>query len=258
MNLKATFTPRFRSPAVFRSFRELITAESTRHGGVSLPPFHTLNLGRSTQDNAEHVAVNRKLFWDALHISADSVASSHQVHGNKVLVTQKAGEFEGYDALTTNVPGVFLVVTVADCTPILIYDPVNKAVAAIHAGWRGTVKRIVANTIQEMIHSYGSDPAECYAYVGTCIDATSFEVGDEVAAEFHDAFKTFNQEKQKYFVDLKLANKMQMTEAGIPESQIQVSAYSTVLDNRDYFSYRLEKGQTGRMLVVIGMRADTQ
>jgi YfiH family protein len=256
MNLKATFTPRYRSPAIFRSFRELLTAESTRHGGVSLPPFHTLNLGRSTRDNPDHVAVNRRLFWDALQINSDKVASSHQVHGDKVLVTDSPGDFEGYDALVTNTPHVYLAVTIADCTPVLIFDPVQKVIAAAHAGWRGTVSRIAAKTVAQMTFSFGSKPADCHAYVGTCIDATSFEVGNEVAAEFDSTFKTFNKEKNKYYVDLKRANKMQLVESGIPDGQIQVSAYSTVLDNQDYFSYRHENGQTGRMLAVIGMKAD--
>lgn len=255
MNLKATFTPRFRSPAVFRPFPELVVAESTRHGGVSLPPFHTLNLGRSTQDNPEHVKMNRKLFWDALKISPDQVASSHQTHSDQVLVASSAGDYQGYDALITNTSDIFLAVTVADCTPILIYDPVQKAVAAIHAGWRGTVSQIVSKTVEMMKMSFGTLPADCHAYVGTCIDANSFEVGEEVALAFDPAHKIFNEEKQKFYVDLKLANKTQLLESGLPESHIQISAYSTVLDNRDYFSYRLEKRQTGRMLGVIGIRS---
>ncbi len=256
MNLKTSVIPRYRSPAVFRPYPELTVAESTRHGGVSLPPFQSLNLGRSTKDNPEHVAENRQLFWNALKIPARQVASSHQVHGDLVLVTDQPGDFKGYDAIITHTPDIFLAVTVADCTPVLIYDPVGKVVAAIHAGWRGTVSRIVSKTIEKMTETFGSLPENCQAYVGTCIDFYSFEVGEEVALHFEDRFKTFDAEKQKFFVDLKAVNKQQLLDSGVKEMHIQVSAYSTVLDNQDYFSYRLEKGQTGRMLAVIGFRSE--
>lgn len=254
MNLKATFTPRFRSPAIFRAFPELVVAESTRHGGVSLPPYHTLNLGRSTQDKPEHVAINRQLFWEAIGITKEQVASSHQVHGNEVLVTETAGDYEGYDALITQQKAIYLAVTVADCTPIVIYDPVNKVVAAIHAGWRGTVSSIVVNAVQKMQATFGTNPSDCHAYIGTCIDRASFEVGEEVARHFAEHLKDFDEGKQKFLVDLKVANHDQLVSCGVPSGQIQISAYSTVTDNRDYFSYRKENGTTGRMLLVIGMK----
>ena len=243
----------FRNPGVFQEFPNLIAAESTRHGGVSPVPFASLNLGLHTADAPENVAENRRRFWEAVGIGSDRVAASHQVHGNEVLLVREPGNYQGYDALITQLPGIALAVTVADCTPVLIYDPVGKAIAAIHAGWRGTVGRIVEKAVLKMGEEFGTDPADCRAYVGTCIDECSFEVGDEVAAHFPDQHKHFNRRAGKYYVDLKKANHDQLTTCGLVGSNIQVSPYSTVTDNGDYFSHRLENGQTGRMLACVAM-----
>lgn len=244
----------FYSPPIFHSFPELIAAESTRHGGVSEPPYASLNLGGSTQDDPEHVAENRRRFYASLGIEADQVASSHQVHGSEVWVTDQPGRQQGHDAVITNQPGVFTLVTVADCTPILVYDAGTKAVAAIHAGWRGTVAGIVAKTLQTMQEQYGTQPKDCYGYVGTCIDECSFEVGADVADHFISDFKRWDETREKFFVDLKAANAQQLRDFGMPEHQIGISPYSTVLNNQDYFSHRLEKGLTGRMVAVIGRK----
>lgn len=241
-------------PAQLSAFDNLVVAQSTRHGGVSPAPFSSLNLGGSTQDDPNNVRQNHALFWASLGVNAAKVAKSHQVHGDEVLVVDHPGRYEGYDALITDQPGIVLAVTIADCTPILIYDPVGKAIGAVHAGWRGTVARIVSKTIQKMQEQYGTRPADCYAFIGACIDECSFEVGGDVADSFSDTFKRLDPETGKYFVDLKKANKSQLSAAGVPDDQIEVSALSTVLDNATFFSYRLEKGMTGRMLAVIGMK----
>ena len=244
----------YTSPAIFTDFPQLIVAESTRHGGVSPAPFASLNLGINTQDNSEHVAENRRRFVNAIGAGTYLVAFSHQVHGTDVLYTTEPGRFEGYDALITNQPGLLIGVTVADCVPILIYDRQHQAVAAIHAGWRGTAGGIVRKTLAAMQEHFGTSAGDCYAYVGTCIDECSFEVGPEVAAQFAPAFKRTAAGTGKDYIDLKRANAKSLTDFGIPHEQIAVSPYSTVLNNDDYFSYRAEKGQTGRMLAVIGLK----
>ena len=246
--------PLFRSPKIFSQFGDLVAAESTRHGGVSTHPFQSLNLGGATNDIPENVEENNLRFFSALNIPLSQVAKSHQVHGCEILNVQNPGRYEGYDALITNKPDIQLAVTIADCTPILIYDPVSFAVAAIHAGWRGTVQNIVSKTVSAMQKGFGSDPAVCVAYVGTCIDECSFEVGEEVAVNFDSEYKRRDAEKEKFFIDLKLANKNQLLNAGLKVENIEISAYSTVLNNNDYFSYRYENGLTGRMLATIGRK----
>lgn len=245
-------TSSFIQPAIFQSFENLIAAESTRHGGVSKPPFHSLNLGINTADLIEHVNENRRLFFEQLGISTNQFASSFQIHGDKVKVVTQPERTEGYDALVTNIPNLYIGVTVADCTPILIYDAKQQAVAAIHAGWRGTAAQIVAKTLATMHENFGTQPTDCYAYIGTCIDFCDFEVGEEVAAQFDAEVKQFDTLRGKYLIDLKKANAAQLLAFGIPPQQIQISEYSTIAHNQDFFSYRLEKGQTGRMLAIIG------
>ncbi|MEZ0538837.1 peptidoglycan editing factor PgeF [Fibrella arboris] len=244
----------FRTPSLFRPFAELIAAESTRHGGVSRLPYSSLNLGINTDDDPAHVAENRRLWLANWQLTEGNLASSYQVHGTAVQVATAGGRTTGYDALITNVPGLAVGVTVADCTPILVFDTRNRAVAAIHAGWRGTVGGIVTNTLLALQTNYGTQPADCLAYVGTCIDACSFEVGPAVASQFNASRVTTGSETGKQLVDLKQATADQLRAFGLTDTQIEISPYSTVLHNGDYFSHRLEAGLTGRMLAIIGLR----
>lgn len=245
--------PLYRAPAIFASFPHLLAAESTRHGGLSPAPYASLNLGTSTADTPENVAKNQARFWKNVGIDPAQVAISHQIHGTEVLVVTQPGRYNGYDSLITNQLGIMLAVTIADCTPVLIFDPVHKAVAAIHAGWRGTIKAIVLKTLKAMGREFGTAPADCYAYVGTCIDECSFEVGAEVGEQFSAAHRRSDSALGKYFVDLKNANFDQLVASGLNKRHIEVSVYSTVLHNHSYFSFRHENGQTGRMVACIGI-----
>ncbi len=248
-------TPLLRRPAIFASFSNIAAAESTRHGGVSPAPFASLNLGKSTDDDPANVAENRRRFCAALGFSPARLAWSKQIHADQIRLVAAPGGAEGFDALVTNRPGILLAVSTADCTPILIYDLKNTALGAVHSGWPGTAARLVEKTLQRMAAEFGTKGADCFAYIGTCIDECSFEVGEEVAVKFDSAFKRFDAGRGKFFVDLKKANAAQLLAFGIPENQIEVSPYSTVLNNEDYFSHRKEKGATGRMLEAIGLTA---
>ena len=245
-------------PKIFQQFPELIAVESNRKGGVSKAPFSSLNLGLNTEDTPESVTQNRKLFFENLGIKMSRVTQSYQVHKDKILKVTRSKVYEGYDALITENSNTFLSVTVADCTPILIYDAKNQAVAAVHAGWKGTVLDITAKTIQRMREEFKTNPKDCYVYVGTCIDENSFEVGEDVAAMFTYDLKRLDKtgRKPKFYVDLKKANVTQLIKCGVPENQIEVSSFSTVLDNDAYFSHRKEKGKTGRMIALIGIKKD--
>ncbi|ACT96000.1 peptidoglycan editing factor PgeF [Dyadobacter fermentans] len=243
--------PLFRKPQIFNQFPELVAAESTRHGGVSTGHYASLNLGGS-QDSPENIMQNNLIFFGALGIQFGQVAKAHQVHGTDIVTVTEPARFEGFDALVTNVTGIQLAVTVADCTPILIYDPKTGAVAAIHAGWRGTVGGIVEKTVAVMSANYGTKADDCFGYVGTCIDECSFEVGDDVAQHFAAHYKRRDDATGKFFVDLKASNRDQLIRSGVRPGNIEVSPYSTVIHNHDYFSHRAERGLTGRLLVTIG------
>ena len=242
----------FRQPAIFQEYTALCAAESTRQGGVSPAPYASLNLGKNTDDRPENVRENRRCFCTALGFSPDRLAWSHQVHGTEVRIVTAPGGSTGFDALITAEPEIFLAVSVADCTPVLVYDTVSGAVAAIHAGWRGAAGGIVRKTLEQMRDTFGTRGAGCRAYVGTCIDECSFEVGPEVAEAFEPAFKRFDTERNKFFVDLKKVCSRQLQDAGLLSEHIEISPYSTVLHNSEYFSHRKESGTTGRMLAVIG------
>lgn len=244
----------FRSPSIFKHFPQLVAAQSTRRGGVSPHPYASLNLGLFTDDDIENVRENRRRFFSALEVEPGAVAHSYQVHEDQILVVERPGAYRGYDALITNRSGIFCCVTVADCTPILVYDPKNEAVAAIHAGWRGTALQIVRKTLDKMRETFGAQAADCQAYIGTCIAECSYEVGVEVADHFDPGHKRFDAERNKFYVDLKAANKTQLLAAGLPEKNIEVSPHCTFLQNDRYFSHRKEMGTTGRMLAGIGVR----
>jgi YfiH family protein len=234
--------PMFRRPAIFAPFPNLVAAESTRHGGVSPAPYASLNLGKSTGDAPANTTENRRRLCAALGFAPEQMAWSKQVHQDRVRLVSEPGGGEGFDALITDRPGILLAVSIADCTPILVFDAQHNAVAAIHSGWPGTAARITEKTLNSMRDHFGTRGADCFVYIGTCIDECSFEVGEEVGVRFDAAHKRYDADKGKYFVDLKQANAAQVLAFGVPESQIGISPYSTVLNNDDYFSHRKEKG----------------
>jgi YfiH family protein len=243
----------FIQPTIFTE-PSIIAAQSTRTGGVSPSPFNSLNLGLAVNDNPEYVAENRKRFFNKLGIAKEQLVLSKQVHGKEVLVANAPIITEGYDAFITNQKNVFLAISIADCTPILIYDSANKAVAAAHAGWKGTVAEIVTNTLTKMNVIYGTRGKDCYAYIGACISFDNFEVNNDVAQHFNETLKMFDEHKQKWFINLKEANNQQLQAFGIPENNIEITTHCTVADEQLFFSHRRDKGNSGRMMAVIGMK----
>lgn len=183
----------------------------------------------------------------------EQVSLSKQVHGKEVLHVGKPGICEGYDAQITNVPGICLAVSVADCVPVLIHDVVTHSVAAIHAGWRGTADNIVGETLKKMRKQFGTKPANCVAFIGACISVDYFEVGNEVAEHFSDECKVLHSSKQKYHVDLKRANQLCLQKAGVDKWNIEVTSYCTWANNDLFFSHRKNNGRTGRMMAAIGL-----
>ncbi len=248
--------PLFVTPVWAERFSgRLVVAQSTRHGGVSPAPYASLNLGHSTDDDPLNVSENRRRLAAALGFPADRIASVHQVHGASVVHVSEPGRWPNHDALITNFPEVYLTVSVADCVPVLIYDPVQQAVGAAHAGWRGTVEEIAYKTLDAMAFTFGTRPADCWAYIGACIDECDFEVDADVADHFSDTYKRRDEMRDKFFVDLKAANRDQLERAGVPAEQVEVSPFSTVTHSKDFFSHRADGGKTGRGIGVIGVRA---
>jgi len=234
-------------PSIFKHVPQLVAGVSTRHGGKSTEAYQTLNLGIHTDDHPEIVQQNLSLFCSDLGISTESLARTYQVHGDVIWETKDPGYTSGKDAIITQATGIFAGVGIADCCPILLADPVRCCAAAIHAGWKGTVAQIVSKTASAMI-AQGSNPADILAYIGPCISLAHFEVGDEVAEHFE--FK--EKRGARWHVDLKASNEAQLRSLGI--SQIEISEFCTIENNDLFFSHRKEKGNTGRMLAIIGFR----
>ena len=244
--------PELEKPMIATAFPGLTMVQSTRLGGVSKSKYAAFNLGLHTDDEKEAVLENRKRFWKILGTSEEHTAGGYQVHGSEIKVVDRPGYFDGYDAFVTDLPGVFLSVTVADCVPILIFDTVKKAVAAVHAGWRGTVAQVAGKTVALLQTEYGSRPEDCIAYIGAAIGFDSFEVSAEVAIKFTPDLQKDAGSPGKYLVDLKEANRKQLVQAGLVPACIEVSPFCTASSHHRFFSFRKEGGITGRMLAVVG------
>ena len=228
---------------------------STRHGGVSPAPWHTLNFSVKRGDEPARVQENRQRFADAVGVNWRDVVYGHQVHGTTVAKVESsdAGRwFDATDGLITDAIDLPLSWVFADCVPVLLYDPVRHALGGCHAGWRGTVNGAAVATLWAMQAAYGSEPAQLLACIGPSIGPSSYEVGPEVVqmaqaklprpARF---FRYPNGPAQNAYFDLWQANAEQLIQAGIPAAQIEISAIDTAQSTDDFFSHRAEHGQCG-------------
>ncbi len=242
-----------------------VTAFSTRRqGGVSTGAYAELNINGYCGDQPEHVAENRRLLADRLHITPDHLVMPHQTHQDKMKrisadflnldEASRAAALEGIDAVSTDLPDVCIGVSTADCIPILLYDAEHQAVAAVHAGWRGTVMRIAEKSIRQMTLDYGTRPEQLEAVIGPGISLEAFEVGDEVYEAFSEAgfpMSQIAQRQEKWHIDLWAANYLQLERCGLTLNHIQVSGICTYQQYQQYFSARRLGTQSGRIFTGI-------
>ncbi|MBL7918317.1 MAG: peptidoglycan editing factor PgeF [Bacteroidia bacterium] len=221
-------------------------AFSTRTGGISEGVFESLNLGGS-DDLPENILANRKLFLKNIGLDFSKLCYLKQIHSN-IVCEAVIGQVEG-DALVTNKPGLVLAVSIADCYPILFCDFKNKVIGAAHAGWRGTVSKIAENTLNKMIE-LGAEKNHIQVAIGQGICKNNFEVGNEVIAQFKNAGFPSNLLENKH-IDLAACNEYVLVKNGIKENQIWKINRCTF--EKDFFSYRRDKGNTGRMWAVISI-----
>jgi polyphenol oxidase len=238
---------------IFEEYPSVIFGMSTRKGGVSAGPFG-LNMSVNVGDNPDHVRENRSLFFTELKIGIEQMAFPLQHHTANVRVADHPGTYEYCDGLVTKMPNVFVGITVADCVPIAMYDPVTKTVAGIHAGWKGTAAKIVKKTIAKLLVQCEVKPSNLRVFVGPAASRCCYEVGPEVAAHFPD--QAVDRRDGKLMLDVKEANRIQLVECGIPESQIEVSPLCTITSHELFHSYRREGQHSGRMMAVIGRRRE--
>lgn len=246
-----------------------VTAFSTdRHGGVSKGPYASFNANHYCGDNPSDVETNRGLLCERLGIDKSCLIVPHQTHDTRTLVINdkfmclpddvRAFMLEGVDAVCTDLEKVCVCVSTADCIPVLIYDPEHRVVSAVHAGWRGTVKRIVMENMSVLRDRYGTRPEACQAVVGPGISVDAFEVGDEVYEQFEGAgfdmrgissrYPSSVAGVSKWHIDLPLCNKRQLMDAGVAESNIFMSGICTYSRSEDFFSARRLSVRSGRIL----------
>ena len=195
------------------------------------------------------------------------IIQMHQVHDVKVAVVDRGDitqdELDGYDAMMTDLTGVTIGVRTADCIPVLLYDPVKKAAAAIHSGWRGTVSKIISKTVAKMQSTYESKPSDLLAVIGPAICMDCFQVGEEVALKFKEtgfdlnsvwAFhgpRTGNGMEGGHHIDLKEACRQTLVESGLKNENIQITGLCTYEDNDLLYSARKEGIECGRNITYI-------
>jgi polyphenol oxidase len=238
-------------------------AFSTRIGGISPPPFDSLNLGNpngsSVQDDYGRIWENYGRLTSAIGCGTERPLRVHQVHGREVATVKSNHNFDTdckADALVSRDSERVISIRTADCVPILLCSGDGRIVGAVHAGWRGIVANVISAAIRQMVDESEGMPAdEFIAAIGPCIGREAFEVGPEVLAEFE---RTFGDDAPlsrpscgKGHVDLRRAAEMQLVGAGLHSENVDSTDRCTVTHREEFFSHRRDRGITGRMAAVI-------
>lgn len=252
---------------------EVMAFSTLRQGGTSEGNYAEFNINRYCGDDPTHIRENRQALCRYLGIAENRLVMPHQVHGTTIRTVhsdfvnlpaeQQEALMEGVDAIMTNERGLCIGVSTADCIPILLYDAAHRAIAVVHAGWRGTVQRIAQLTVRQMASTFDTRPSALQAVIGPGISLEAFEVGDEVYEEFAAAqfnmntlaqrFPT-NGNTEKWHIDLWTCNRDQLTSEGVPTENIQVAGVCTYLHSHQFFSARRLGIHSGRIFSGILLR----
>ncbi|MCH5212307.1 MAG: peptidoglycan editing factor PgeF [Oscillospiraceae bacterium] len=238
---------------------------STREGGVSEGIYSSMNFRFNCDDKRENVTENFKRISEAIGIDYRRLVLSRQTHddiihtvedsdiGNGIMFENK---FESVDGLITDKPGIGLVTLYADCVPTMFLDKRQGVIATSHSGWKGTVKRIAAKTVQKLVSDYGSKPEDILCAIGPSIQLDHFEVGDEVAEIFIDSFgsDTAVKFRDRYHVNMQLAIEKQLRAEGIPAENIDNYGICTYCNSDLLFSHRKTHGKRGNFGAIIALK----
>lgn len=238
---------------------------TTRHEGISRPPYNSLNLGTNTFDLPHNVEGNRSILARAFGVPVERLVTVNQVHGTDLLVIDAPNPEFGHflklecDGIVTNQPEVLIGITVADCVPVLLFDPAKSVVAALHAGWKGTVGNISRKGVQALVNVFGSDPRDILAAVGPGIGRCCYEVDAHVIDAFRGTKEGYERMAEpagegKWQLDLMATNRVQLLEAGLREDNIETTDVCVSCTHDLFFSYRRDNGETGRQMGFIMLR----
>jgi polyphenol oxidase len=255
---KKNYIP-YMQAAIFEECDFLIHAFCTRHGGVSREDYASLNMSFREGDEEFRVLQNWGKLADAFAIPLEQFLVLNQVHGDGIFVIEPQGSYFSsrdelnYDAIVTNRASLAICIKTADCVPVFIVDKVQKIIAVVHAGWRGTALAICAKVIRLMQNQYGSLPQDILAAIGPSIGKCCYEV-DSITADAFGAQKGKEDflfpkaSKNKWMLDLPEANRRQLLDCDIPEINIELSGYCTMCHQDIFFSHRGAGGITGRQI----------
>lgn len=256
-------------------FKELTIGFTSRHGGVSLAPYSTLNCGLHVGDVPEHVVKNRELIAEAIGQPFEAFTYAEQVHGKEVTVVSlqekgmgrasREAAIQAKDGFITKEKGIILCAQFADCVPLFFYDPAKRVAGLAHAGWKGSVLNISMATISLMTHTFGSQASDIRVAIGPSIGVCCYEVDETVAnhvqkvlidvkASLEEQLAVMSDKGNgKYMLNLQELNRKLLHQAGILSSHIEVSQLCTSCSSDLFFSHRKEGGSTGRMIAWIGL-----
>ncbi len=265
MKIIKTGKVQYLEPKLFADSGVSVQGFTTRHEGVSRPPYNSLNLGLNALDSPHNVEGNRSILTRQFKIGLDRLVTVNQVHGDDILVIDEPNPDYSHflkidcDGIITNQPEVMIGVCVADCFPVLLLDPVCRVVAALHAGWKGTAGGISGKGIEALVKLFGSNPRDILAAVGPGIGPCCYEVDAPVM----DAFAKKGQDltfcledagNGKFRLDLLQANYLQILRAGVPEGNVEVEKLCVSCNRDSFFSYRRDGGETGRQMGFIMLK----
>jgi polyphenol oxidase len=234
-------------------YPEIIHGVSTKSDGS--PPYYN-NMSKYAGDEIENVMLNRTAFFKSIGINTETARFVHanQVHSAKAAVVTHGGLVKETDALITNSNELYLVISVADCLPVMLYDNSKRVIANIHSGWRGASKKIVSRTIEKMKKEFGTNAVDLTAFIGPGISCDNFEVGADVAELFDKKYvQPFGSSEKKFSVDLKKAVFDELLDTGVKQENIDVCGYCSYAEKDYLHSYRRDRDKSGRMFAVIGL-----
>jgi polyphenol oxidase len=258
-----------------KQFPQLKVGFSSRSGGISSTPFHSLNCGLHVSDAPMDVVNNRERLAEAVGLPIESWVYAEQVHGKEVIwltsedkgkgIRSRESAIQAKDAFITQDTSLCIAALFADCVPLYFYDPIHQVIGLTHAGWKGTVQEIAAVTITKMRQNFASKPDDILVAIGPSIGICCFAVDEVVMNKVWELFnrdmmwkdgdKPLFQEKMngKFMLNLQEMNRQIMIKAGILPSHIEVSQLCTSCRTDLFFSHRKENGKTGRMAAWIGL-----
>lgn len=238
-------------PRIFEDYPEIVFGFNTKLGNEREAPYF-FNVSYSVNDDDNSVTQNRELYFNALGLSSGSIAFQKQVHGNNVTYVDKAGNCGDSDAMITDKKGLGLAISTADCAAIFIYDKLNKIIAGVHSGWRGTEKKILLATLNKLKAEFNSRSENIVAYIAPSIGQKNYEVGAEVACLFDNKYLIPSGEK--YLLDVAGANYDMLKEFGLQEENIEKSSLCSYELKELLHSYRRDGLKSGRALGIIALK----